>query len=70
MYYHRLIINFKKAADNAPYSLHLLVHIEQDGTDLAVYPNNWTGNYIINYGILGNLSNIDADKVYDYHTAF
>lgn len=52
------------------YYLHLLVDIEQDGTDLAVYPKNWTENYIIAYGILGNVSNIDTDKVYDYHTAF
>lgn len=37
---------------------------------MTVYPKNWTENYIIAYGILGSVSNIDPDKVYDYHTAF
>ena len=30
----------------------------------------FTGVYIITYGITGTFSNIDPDKVYDYHTAF
>lgn len=34
-----------------------------------IYPKKWTENYVIAYGILGNVSNIDTDKVYDYHTA-
>ena len=34
------------------------------------YPQNWTKNYVIAYRILGQLSDVDADKVYDYHTAF
>ena len=38
MYYHRVIVNFKKTAASAPYFLHLPVDIEQVGTDLAVYP--------------------------------
>lgn len=38
MYYHRVIVNFKKTAASAPYFLHLLVDIEQVETDLAVYP--------------------------------
>ena len=70
MYHHRVIVNFLKTAAFAPYFLHHLVNIEQDGTDLAIYPKNWTENYIIAYGILGSVSNIDPDKVYDYHTAF
>lgn len=37
---------------------------------MRTYPANWTRNYIIAYGILGSVSDIVADKVYDYHTAF
>ena len=47
-----------------------MVNIPQDGTDLAIYPRQFSGVYIITYGILGTFSNIDPDKVYDYHTAF
>lgn len=47
LYYYRVIVNFKKTAASAPYFLHLLVDIEQDGTHLAVYPKNWTENYVI-----------------------
>ena len=70
MYYQRMIINFPKTAPAHPYFLHLLVNIPQVGTNLAIYPTNFTGVYIIAYGILGSVSNIDPDKVYDYHTAF
>lgn len=70
MYHHRVIINFRKTALSAPYFLHLLVDIPQKGNDLVNYPVNWKKNYIIAYGILGKVSNIDSDKVYDYHTAF
>ena len=70
MYYHGVIVNLKKTASRAPYFLHLVVDIEQDGTDLLVYPKNQTGNYLIAYGVMGSVSNIDPDKVYDYHTAF
>ena len=70
MYYHRMIINFRRTAPSHPYFLHLLVDIPQAGTDLAVYPKNFTGVYIIAYGILGRVPDVDADKVYDYHTAF
>ena len=70
MYYHRMIINFRKTAPARPYFLHILVNIPQDGSDLAVYPANWKNNNIIAYGIMGSVSNIDPDKVYDYHTAF
>ena len=70
MHYHRLIINFKKTAASHPYFLHLLVDIPRVGSDLGVYPQNLTQNYVIAYGILGQVSDVDADKVYDYHTAF
>ena len=52
------------------FFLHFLVNIPRDGTDLAIYPNQFTGVYIIAYGIVGTFSNIDPDKVYDFHTAY
>ena len=52
------------------FFLHFLVNIPQDGTDLAIYSNQFTGVYIIAYGIVGTFSNIDPDKVYDFHTAY
>ena len=70
MYYHRVIVNFKKLLSGNPFFLHILVNIPQDGSDLAIYPKNFTGVYVIAYGIMGKVSNIDPDKVYDYHTAF
>ena len=70
MYYHRIIVNFKKLSSGNRFFLHILVNIPQDGTDLAVYPRQFSGVYIITYGIVGTFSNIDPDKVYDYHTAF
>ena len=70
MYYHRIIVNFKKLPTGNKFFLHILVNIPQDGTDLAVYPRQFLGVYIITYGIVGTFSNIDPDKVYDYHTAF
>ena len=70
MYYHRIIVNFKKLSTGNKFFLHFLVNIPQDGTDLAVYPRQFSGVYIITYGIVGTFSNIDPDKVYDYHTAF
>ena len=69
MYYHRIIVNFRKTT-LSPYFLHILVNIPQDGTDLAAYPKNFSGVYMIAYGIIGIASNIDPDKTYDYHTAF
>ena len=65
-----MIITFRKTAPAHPYFLHILVDIPQNGTDLGVYPKNWTNNCVIAYGILGQVSDVDADKVYDYHTAF
>ena len=70
MYYHRIIVNFKKLSTGNRFFLHILVNIPQEGTDLALYPNQFQGVYIITYGIVGTFSNIDPDKVYDYHTAF
>ena len=52
------------------FFLHILVNILQDGTDVAVYPRQFSGVYMIAYGIVGTVSNIDPDKTYDYHTAF
>lgn len=37
---------------------------------MGVYPQNWTKNYVIAYGIFGQVSDVDADNFYDYHTAF
>ena len=70
MYYHRLIVNFKKLLTGNSFFLHILNNIPQEGSDLAVYPKNFTGVYLIAYGIMIKVSNIDPDKVYDYHTAF
>ena len=71
MYYHRIIVSFKKlSSGNNKFFLHILVNIPQVGTDLLTYPRQFTGVYMIAYGIVGTFSNIDPDKVYDYHTAF
>ena len=70
MYYHRIIVNFRKLSSGNKFFLHILVNIPQEGTDLTVYPLFFNGVYMIAYGIVGTVSNIDPDKVYDYHTAF
>ena len=70
MYYHRIIINFKKLTTGNKFFLHILVNIPNVGNDLNTYPLQFSGVYIIAYGIMGKVSNIDPDKVYDYHTAF
>ena len=70
MYYHRVIINFKKLTTGSRFFIHILVNIPNNGNDLAVYPMQFSGFYIIAYGIMSKVSNIDPDKVYDYHTAF
>ena len=70
MYYHRIIVNFKKLSTGNKFFLHFLVNIPQEGADLAVYPSQFVGVYLITYGIVGKISNIDPDKVYDYHSAF
>ena len=70
MYYHRMIINFRKLGSGNRFFLHISVNIPQAGTDLAVYPRQFTGVYMVAYGIVGTFGNIDPDKVYDYHKAF
>ena len=70
MYYHRIIVNFKKLNSGNKFFLHILVNIPQTGTDLAIYPRQFSGVYMIAYGIIGTTSNLDPDKTYDYHTAF
>ena len=70
MYYHRIIVNFRKLSSGNRFFLHILVDILRGGYNLATYPNQFSGVYIIAYGLKGTFSNIDPDKVYDYHTAF
>ena len=70
MYYHRIIVNFRKLSSGNKFFLHILVDILQGGYNLSAYPSSFKGVYIIAYGIVGTFSNIDPDKVYDYHTAF
>ena len=70
IYYHKIIVNFRKLSYGNKYFLHILVNIPQVGNDLRSYPNRLPGIYMIAYGIVRTVSNIDPDKVYDYHTAF
>ena len=70
MYYYKIIINFRKLSTGNRFFLHVSVNIPQTGIDLNIYPNQFKGCYMIAYGIVGTFSNIDPDKVYDYHTAF
>ena len=70
MYYHRVIINFKKLTTGNRLFIHILVSIPNNGNDLAVYPLQFSGIYMIAYGIMSKVSNIDPDKVYDYHKSF
>ena len=70
MYYHRVIINFKKLTTGNKFFIHILVNIPNNGNDLSVYPIQFSGVFIIAYGIMSKVSNIDPDKVYDYHKAF
>ena len=70
MYYHRIIVNFRKLSSGNKFFLHILVDILRGGYNPATYPNQFSGVYIIAYGLKGIFSNIDPDKVYDYHTAF
>ena len=70
MYYHRIIVNFKKRLTGNKFFLRILVNIPQAGSDLAIYAPKFTGVFIIAYGIVSKVSNIDPDKVYDYHKAF
>ena len=70
MYYHRAIINFKKLTTGNKFFIHILVNIPNNGNDLSVYPIQFSGVFIIAYGIMSKVSNIDPDKVYDYHNSF
>ena len=70
MYYHRIIVYFRKLSSGNRFFLHILVDILRGGYNLASYPNQFSGVYMIAYGLKGTFSNIDSDKVYDYHTAF
>ena len=70
MYYHRIIVNFRKLSSGRRFFLHFLVNIPQTGTDLAIYPRQFSGVYMIAYGIVGTVSNLDPNETYDYHTAF
>ena len=70
MYYHRVIINFKKLTTGSRFFIHILVNTPNNGNDLAVYPLQFSGVYMIAYGIMSKVSNIDSDKVYDYHKSF
>lgn len=69
MYYYQLVINFEKL-QNGRHFIYIEVDIPQSGIDLNTYPKQFSGNYLVCYGINGTFSSIDADKVYDYHTAF
>ena len=70
MYYHRAIINFKKLTTGNMFFIHILVNIPNNGNDLNVYPLQFSGVYMIAYGIMSKVNNIDPNKVYDYHKAF
>ena len=70
MYYHRIIVNFRKLSSGNKFFLHLLVNIPLDILNQGKFPNRFSGVYLIAYGVEGTVSNIDPDKVYDYHPAF
>ena len=56
--------------NNGRSFLHILVDIPLPDFIQSIFPRNFSGVYLIAYGITGTVSNIDPDKVYDYHTAF
>ena len=64
-----MIINLQKTGGN-PHIINIRTEITQAGIDLNTYPTNYDKVYVIAYGMFGKLNKIDADKVYDYHTAF
>ena len=63
MYYHRMIINFRKLSVGNRFFLHISINIPQSGTDLTGYPHQFTGVYMIAYGIVVD-SNIDMKDTY------
>ena len=69
IYYHRIIVNFRKSTFGRSF-LHILVNIPLSIYHQQLFPRIFKGVYMIAYGIVGTVSNIDPDKVYDYHTAF
>ena len=70
MYYHRVLINFRKLTTGNRFFIHILVNIPNNGNDLSVYPLQFSGVFMIAYGVMSKVSNIDPDKVYDYHKSF
>ena len=62
MYYIKIIVNFQKNVSGTFYSLEIFVNIPQTGIDLNTYPKNWTNNWMIAYGVFGNVSSIDPQK--------
>ena len=70
MYYHRVTVNFRKTAADPLYQLHSFAEIPQEGIDVQTYHQELTENYIIAYGIIGAESDLDADKIHDFHTAY
>ena len=47
MFYHKIIVNFRRCLSGNKFFLHILVDIPQDGNDLAMYPAQFSGVYII-----------------------
>ena len=71
IYYHRIIVNFRKLISiGGKFFLHILVDIPLAVSLRATLPFKISGVYMIAYGITGTVSNIDPDKVYDFHTAY
>ena len=71
IYYHRIIVNFRKLNTIGRTFLHILVDIPLPGLVLQnLYPPKFSGVYLIAYGSEGTSSDIDPDKTYDYHSAF
>ena len=70
MYYHKLLVTFSKTASSTPHFLHIRDVMGQAGTDLNVYPTNFNKYYLLAFGILGESMDLDANKTFDYHTAF
>ena len=65
MYYHRIIVNFRKLSSGNKFFLHILVDILRGGYNLNTYPRQFLGVYMIAYGIMGTFSNIDPKKRFE-----
>ena len=57
MYYHRIIVNFRKLSSGYRFFLHILVDINKRGYAIYRYPKVFKGVYIIAYGVVGSVSN-------------